>query len=111
MKTRVPVTFCVTVCLLVLLTVTSGWGQDSNMIQPGTPEAAKVTATLKHRERHDLEQANSYTGGADSDRGMFYQRKADEIKALLDKLQQGQAISKAEVHHALSNKHAVRYGP
>jgi hypothetical protein len=79
------------------------------MIQPGTPEAATVITKLKHARYRDRGNAQAYTGGADSDRGMFYQRKADEIKAILDKLQQGQAISKQDVRHALDNKHAVRY--
>jgi hypothetical protein len=108
MNTRTFITLCAVIVLLMPLT--TAFGQDSNMIQPGTPEAAKVTATLKHRERHDREQASAYTGGADSDRGMFYQRKADEIKGLLAKLEQGQPISRDDVHHAMSNKHAVRYG-
>ncbi len=111
MRSRTLLTCCVAVCLLVLLAPAIGFaGEDSSMIQPGTPEAAKVTAKLKHAEHRDRGNAQAYTSGADSDRGMFYQRKADEIKALLDKLQQGQAISKEEVHRALDNKHAVRYG-
>jgi hypothetical protein len=41
---------------------------------------------------------------------MFYRKKADEIKPLLAKLQEGKAISEEDVHHALDNKHAYRYG-
>jgi hypothetical protein len=109
MKTLVK--SCVAVCLLALLAVATGYAQDSAVIQPGTPEAAKVIATLKHRERHDRDQAQSYTDGSDSDRGMFYSQKADEIQGLINKLQQGQAVSKQDVHHAMNNAHAVRYGP
>jgi hypothetical protein len=110
MKTGGLAKLCAAVGLLLSLTMTAGFAQEADMIQPGTPEATKVMVTLKHRERHDRDQAQSYTDGADSDRGLFYARKADEIKALLDKLQQGQAISRDDVHHAMSNKHAERYG-
>jgi len=109
MKTPTLVTLLV-VLLLMSLTATAAFGQDSGMIQPGTPEAAKVTAALKHRERHDRDQAQSYMGGDESDRGAFYLRKADEIKGLLAELEQGQPISRDDVRHAMSNKKAVRYG-
>jgi hypothetical protein len=111
MRSRIFLTCCVAVCFSVWLAPAIGFAQgDSNMIQPGTPEAAKVITELKHAHHRDRGNAESYTGGGDSDRGMFYQRKANETKALLDKLQQGQAVSKQDVHHALDNKHAVRYG-
>lgn len=110
MKTRTLVIFCGTLVLLMPLTMTGAFAQDSNMIQPDTPEAAKVTAALKDQERHDRDQAQSYTGGAATDRGLFYQRKADEIEGLLAQLERDQPISRDDVRHSLSNKNARRYG-
>ena len=57
MQTRTLFTFCLGVCSLVLLTVTSGPAQDSNMIQP----SAGQTSIVKHGERHDPNQAQSST--------------------------------------------------
>ena len=96
--------------LLAMAAPTSFAGEDSNMIQPGTPQAAKVTASLKQAEHLDRMNARSYTSGADSDRGIFLEKKADEIKPLLAKLNHGKAISEEDVNHALDNKHAYRYG-
>jgi hypothetical protein len=111
MKTLKIVKCCAALGLLLMTAApTSFAGEDSHMIQPGTPEAAKVTASLKHAAHIDRMNARGYTSGATSDRGMFYRKKADEIKPLLAKLQEGKAISEEDVHHALDNKHAYRYG-
>lgn len=81
MQTRTLFTFCLGVCSLVLLTVTSGPAQDSNMIQP----SAGQTSIVKHGERHDPNQAQSSTSPTDRDLGTFYQPKGDEMKLTLPK--------------------------
>ena len=81
METRTLFTICLGVCSLVLLTVTSGWAQDSSMIQPGT----RQTLTVKHGERHDPSQVQSSTSPTDRNRDTFYQPKGNEIKFTLPK--------------------------
>jgi hypothetical protein len=65
MQTCTLFTFCLGVCSLVLLTVTTGLAQNSNIIQPATGQ----TSTVKHSERYDPDQAQSYTSPAE--RGTF----------------------------------------
>jgi len=79
MQTRTLVTFWLGVCSLVLLTVTGVFAQDSNMVQP----AAGPTSTVNHRARHDIDQTQSHTSAADSDRDTFHPPKGDEMKFTL----------------------------
>jgi hypothetical protein len=81
MQTRTLFGFCLGVCSLVLLTVTSGLAQDSNMIQPGGGQ----TSIVKHGERHDPNQAQSSTSPTGRDLGTFYQPNGDEMKLALPK--------------------------
>lgn len=81
MQTRTLFTFCLGVCSLVLLTVTSGLAQDSSRIQPGTGQ----TSTVKHGERYDPGQAQSSASPADRNRDTLYQPKGDEMKLALPK--------------------------
>lgn len=77
METPTLVASCLGVCSLLLLTVTIGLAQNSNIIQPATSQ----TSTVKHSERHHLDQAQSYTFPADH--STFYLPKGDEIKSTL----------------------------
>jgi hypothetical protein len=82
MQTRTLFTFCLGVCSLVLLTVTSGLAQDSNMLQPG----ASQTSVVKHGEGHNPNQAQSSTSPADNGRNVFFQPKGDELRFTMPKV-------------------------
>jgi len=83
---------------------------DSAVIRPATPEAARVISRLEQARHNDRMNSNSYRDGADSDAGIFYYQKGQEIDALLKNLNEGQAVSVNAVRRALDNSDAVRYG-
>jgi hypothetical protein len=82
MQTCTSYTFGLGVCLLVLLTVTSGLAQDSNMIQTG----AGQPPTVEHGERHNPSQTRSSNSPTDRNRDTLYQPKGDKIKITLPKV-------------------------
>lgn len=83
---------------------------DSAVIRAGTQEAARAISRLEQARDNDRMNSQSYREGADSEAGMFYFRKAQEIDALLNKLRNGQAVSVDAVGRALDNSDVVRYG-
>jgi hypothetical protein len=95
---------------LMLTVVPNNAATQETMIQPGTAAASQVIATLNERKHHDRDQAHSYSGGENNERGMFYYGKVREIDALLITLQSGRPIAAADVQHALDNAGAIQYG-
>ncbi len=100
---------CVAVLIAARSTAFAGSGAD-HLIKPGTPEAAQVTARLEQARHLDRMNARSYTGGDDSEVGIFYSHKAREVEAVLNKLHAGKTVSAEEVKNALDNSKAVRLG-
>lgn len=107
MKLR-NVVFCVA-ALFVATAAFAGSGTDSS-IKAGTPEAARTISRLQQARHLDQMNSQSYTGGENSEVGMFYARKAHEIDALLTRMRAGKTVSGDDVTHALDNSGAVRLG-
>jgi hypothetical protein len=109
MNKRVIVPFCLATVFAAALPALAASNSDSTT-RAGTPEVARVMSRLEQARKIDLMNSRSYTGGENSDAGVFYYRKAQEIDSLMNRLQEGQAVPASEVRSALDNSHAVRYG-
>lgn len=82
--------------------------QDT-MIQPNSPQAAKAIARLTHAAHIDRQEYKDHLGGEESDLGIYYAHKAKEAQALVRRLKSGQAVSQADVDHALDTRAASHY--
>src|SRR5579863_2572124 len=109
MKTLIASLIALTLMLSVPLFAWAGSSSDSNTVRPNTPQAARMIATLERAEHLDRLNAASYTG-EDSDEGVAYYQKAEQVHALLKKLQSGETVSEDDVRSALDNHDAVRFG-
>lgn len=109
MKSRIIGFCCVVGLLTVPLAALAGSGAQSP-IKPGTPEGVRVIAQLKQARDIDRMNSQSFSGGDDSETGMFYYRKSQEIDALLKKLGAGETVPAADVKKALDNSGASRLG-
>jgi len=93
---------------LILMTG-SGFAQESVTIKPNTPEATLALEQLQRAEESDRGNSHSFTDDNPS-LDHYYARKAQHVKALLQKLDQGQPISQNELDDALHNTGAENYG-
>ena len=86
------------------------FGQESPMITPGTPEAAQALQQLRAARSIDLGNSKSFS---DSDNSLdhYYARKAKEVDSLIQRLKQGQPISRTEMSQALNTDRAETYAP
>jgi hypothetical protein len=82
---------------------------ESTLIVPQTPQAAQIISRLEQARHLDRMNAQSYTGGVDSEARRFYYGKAQEVDALLNRLHEGHAVSARDVQRALDNSGAARF--
>ena len=76
---------------------------------PQTPQTAQLISRLERASRLDRMNAESYTGGADSEARRFYYGKQQAVDAVLTKLHEGHAVSPQDVAAALDNSGAERF--
>ncbi len=103
-------TCCLATVLASAVLVFAASNADSTIVRPQTPQAAHVISQLEHARYIDRMNSRSYAGGDDSEAGIFYYRKGQEVDALLNTLREGHAVSVEAVQSALDNSNAVRYG-
>ncbi len=93
--------------LLLGLTCTTVLADGASRILPGTPQAAQAIVALRQAETVDRMDGQSYRAGEDSEAGIYYYRKEQEVKALLDDLRRNQSITKDDLQHALDTSGAA----
>jgi hypothetical protein len=109
MNTRLAICLLLSVMLAAPLVATAGSDDASTVVKPGTPQAGQVMTRLEQARHFDQMNSKAYTA-EDSEAGVFYARKSQEIDSLLKRLQQGEVVPLDEVQSALDNSHAGRYG-
>jgi hypothetical protein len=95
--------------LLLTSNINPVFSADSGFIKPGTPEAAQAISALNHAQQNDRMNARSYSGGENSEAGVFYYKKSKETQALLEQLNHNQPITSSDLKHALDGSNAWRY--
>ncbi len=93
--------------LLLGLTCTMVLADDASRILPGTPQAAQAITALRQAEKVDRMDSESYRGSDDSEAGVAYYRKGQEVKALLDDLRGNKSIGKDDLQRALDTSRAA----
>jgi len=94
---------------LVLLAVPA-FAQESSTIRPNTPQATLAMAELRSMEASDRGNAQSFTDDNNS-LDHYYARKARRVERVLQKMEQGQPVTEAELDEALDTSGAAKYGP
>lgn len=79
-----------------------------SIVRPGSPQAAEFLQKLKEAEYSDRGNSHSYTSD-DPSVGHYYARKADEVSALVKRLEGGQSVRREEIENALDNSEAGFY--
>ncbi len=109
MNQRIVWCGCLCAFLAGAVPVFAASNAGSTLIRPRTPEAAQAISRLEQARNIDRMNAQSYTGGADSEAGISYYRKGREVDALLSRLREGHAVSVEDVQRALDNSDAARF--
>lgn len=110
MQRRILMSCCLAIILASAVPVFAASNADSTIVRPRTPEAAQVISQLEQARLSDRMNSQSYMGGENSEAGLFYYRKGQEVDALLKRLRAGHAVSTETIKSALDDSKAVRYG-
>jgi hypothetical protein len=86
----------------VNFTATSAEADSQLIIRPGSPESAEFLQKLQDAEYSDRGNSSSFSSD-DPSVGHYYARKADEVSALIKRLEGGQSVPREEIDHALDN--------
>lgn len=73
---------------------------------PGS-EVGQTLERLREAERADRMNSESYTDN--STLGHYYARKADEVDAVIVRIQKGESVPADDVNEALNNDEATQY--
>jgi hypothetical protein len=92
----------------VNFTATSAQTDSQLIVRPGSPEAVEFLQKLQDAEYSDQGNSSSFSSD-DPSVGHYYARKADEVSALIKRLNGGQSVSREEIDHALDNSQARFY--
>lgn len=94
---------------IALALALSAWPVAAQQTAPASSSTQATTLErLQHAEQSDRMNGTSWT--ADNPTlDQYYDHKADQVDALIKKLEAGQTVSAKEVEHALDNSGAQRY--
>jgi len=81
---------------------------SQSMVYPGSAQAAELLQKLREAEYSDRGNSHSYTSD-DPSVGHYYAHKADEVSALIERLEGGQSVPRKEIDNALDNSEARFY--
>jgi hypothetical protein len=81
--------------------------QAESQSRIGSPQTAELLQRLEDAEYAD--RGNSISFGDNPTLGHYYRRKADEVNAVIKRLENGQSVPREEVEHALDNSEASHY--
>jgi hypothetical protein len=94
--------------MAVNIAAASAQTDPQSIVHPGSPEAAFLLHQLKDAEDSDRGNSISYTSD-DPSLGHHYARKADEVSALIKRLEGGEQVAPVEIDNALDNSEARFY--
>jgi hypothetical protein len=92
----------------VNIAVAAAQMDSQSIVRPGSPQAAEFLQKLKEAEYSDRGNSHSYTSD-DPSVGHYYAREADEVSALIERLEGGQSVPREEIQNALDNSEARFY--
>ena len=80
----------------------------TSIVRAGSPEAAQFLQKLREAKYADRANSNSYSSD-DPSLGRYYARKAEEVSAVIKRLEGGQSVPREEIQSALDNSKAGFY--
>jgi len=99
-----------TIAIGLIILASPAFAQESNVIRPNTSQGALAMAELRSMAASDRGNAHSFTDDNNS-LDHYYARKARDAERMLQKMEQGQPVTEAELDEALDTSGAVKYGP